>query len=63
MFLSFLDSSFALLFPKTMCDEMEKDDESLGLEYLLYVKNISATTFSDINCDTFSFTNNMKIFH
>ena len=27
------------------CDEMEQDNGLLGLEYLLYVENISATTF------------------
>jgi len=35
----------------------------MGLEYLLYVENISAMIFSDIKGSTYSLTNDVKIFH
>jgi len=31
-----------------MHDKMERDDRFLGLEYLIYIKNVSTATFSDI---------------
>jgi len=46
-----------------MHDKMERDNGSLGLEYLLCIENILAATFSDIKYHTCSLTNGVKIFY